>query len=74
MTQDQIILLLNLKDAKERGAASQSCDRYQTTARELEELGFATWHGIIWGSTFYRITDAGLKALEKTRDKTRGKN
>jgi hypothetical protein len=69
MTQDQIILLLMLKESKQRGAASMSCDRRLATAFELEKLGFVEWHGGMFGSNFYHITNAGMKALEKTKEK-----
>lgn len=60
LTKDQLRLLRDLRDCKQRGGASQSCDRHRAVAHELEEMGLIKWHGEMFGSTFYYITDKGL--------------
>jgi len=64
MTQDQIILLLDLKASKERGAASMSCNQRLLVAGELVTLGLIEHY-----SVGFRISGAGLKTLEKIREK-----
>ena len=63
MTQDQIILLLDLKASQERGAASMSCNQRITIASELNQRGLVDQ--IPYGPSFYRINERGLKALKK---------
>jgi hypothetical protein len=64
MTQDQIILLLDLKASKERGAASMSCGQRASIAQGLVGLKMIEPYGF-----GYRITAAGVKYLEKNRRK-----
>lgn len=64
MTQEEIILLLELKESKERGAASLGCSHHRLAPiAQLERLGFAKQHG--YGPTSFYITDAGLKEAGK---------
>lgn len=63
MTQDQIILLLDLRDSQERGAASMSCNQRLTIANELHQQGLID--KVPYGPSFYRINQKGLAALKK---------
>lgn len=66
LTQEEIRLLFELKESKERGAASLGCSNHRAVSiATLEKLGFAKQHG--FGPTSFYITDAGLK--ESTRHK-----
>lgn len=66
MKQDQILLLLALKESRVgRRAASMSCNQHRDTAEQLDRLGFVEMVTMMQGAIFYRITDAGIKALEK---------
>lgn len=66
LTQEEIRLLFELKESKERGAASLGCSNHRAISiATLEKLGFAKQHG--FGPTSFYITDAGLK--ESTRHK-----
>lgn len=62
MTNEQLILLRQLKESRERGAASLSCGQRRKVAEECVDKGWAEKYG--WG---YRITLNGLKAHEKGR-------
>lgn len=64
MTQDQIILLLNLKDSKDRGAASMGLGQRVGVAEGMVKLKMIEKHGTFGG---YRITSVGEKWLEKNR-------
>jgi len=64
ISQDKIILLLDLKASKERGAASMSCNQRLLVAGEPVTLGLIEHYGV-----GFRISGAGLKALQKTREK-----
>lgn len=64
VTQDQIILLLDLKASQERGAASMSCGQRLTIASELHQRGLID--RVSYGPSFYRINQKGLIALKKT--------
>lgn len=64
MTKNQINLLLDLKASKERGSASMSCNQHMTTVHELEKLKLVESNGDIFGMSFYRINERGLKALK----------
>lgn len=66
MNQDQIILLLDLKASKERGAASMSCGQRESTAQGMVGLKLIEKYG--YG---YRITATGEKWLEKNRRKAK---
>jgi hypothetical protein len=64
LTEAEIALLFDLKESKERGAASLGCsDRHMISIHQLEKLGFVQQHG--FGPTCFYITDAGLKATKK---------
>jgi hypothetical protein len=64
MNQDQIILLLDLKASKDRGAASMSCDQRRTIVDGMVKLQMVERYG--YG---YRITSSGEKWLLKNRNK-----
>jgi len=63
MTQDQIILLFDLKASQERGAASMGCNQRLTIASELKQQGLIDQ--VPYGPSFYRINQRGLKVLGK---------
>lgn len=64
MTQEQIALLFELKESKERGAASLGCSNHRLEPiAALEKLGFAKQHG--YGPTSFYITEAGLEEVKK---------
>lgn len=63
MTENEIWLLLDLKDSKERGAASLSCTQHLVTVARLVKLGFVKQHS--FGETQFFITDAGMKEADK---------
>ena len=65
MTKDQIKLLRDLGESKDRGGASMSCDRRKADAHALEKLDLIKWHGELFGSTFFYITEKGIKVLAK---------
>lgn len=64
MTKDQVNLLFDLKASKERGSASMSCNQRDAVAGELVKLKLAESNGDIFGLSFYRITEKGLKTLK----------
>lgn len=66
MTQDQIILLLDLKASMDRGAASMSCDQRIRTAEGMVALRMIEKYG--YG---YRITENGIKYLARRKDKVK---
>src|SRR4051812_15455194 len=63
MTKEEIALLFNLKDSKERGSASLGCSSHIVEVAVLEKLGYAKQHG--FGPTSFYITEAGLKEAAK---------
>lgn len=64
MRKNELRLLKELADAHERGAFAQACDgEDRAVAHSLDRQGFAEWHGTNWGSSFWSITEAGLKEL-----------
>jgi hypothetical protein len=57
-------LLLNLADTHNRGGFAMACDGPDRThAHSLDKQGFAEWRGTNWGSSFWSITEAGLKEV-----------
>lgn len=70
VTQDQIILLLDLKASKDRGAASLSCGQLAMLAQGLERLKMIEKHRSFDG---YFITKKGEKYLEKRKEKVKVK-
>lgn len=64
MTQDQIILLLDLRESKERGAASMGLGQRVGIAEGVVKLKMIEKSGSFGG---YRITVTGEKWLEKNR-------
>ena len=67
MNHEEIVLLLELKESKERGAASLGCSHHRIPPIAiLEKLGFAKQHG--FGPTSFVITDKGLKEAEKYKE------
>lgn len=63
MTKEEISLLFNLKDSKERGSASLGCSGHIVEIAVLEKLGYAKKHG--FSPTSFYITDAGIKEAMK---------
>lgn len=63
MTESEIWLLFDLKDSKERGAASLSCGQRILQIAQLVKLGFARQHH--FGETQFFITDAGMVEAKK---------
>ncbi len=62
MTKEEEDLLRMLHETHFSGAFAIACDgKLRASAHRLEELGFAEWKGTNWGSSFYAITDAGLR-------------
>ncbi len=64
MTQDQIILLLDLKASKDRGSASMSCGQRMPIVEGMVKLKMIEAYGF-----GYRITETGLKWVEKNRNR-----
>ncbi len=72
MTQDQIILLINLKESHERGCASMSCGGWRgPVARELKDLGLVNRNEMLLNGSifFYSINEKGLRALKQIKRK-----
>lgn len=65
-TADQVALLFDLRDSKERGAASMQCTRRIDIARQLKKL---VKEQDTFGGGFCSITDAGLKLLKQHKEK-----
>lgn len=64
VTEDEIRLLFELKESKDRGAASIGCVNHRVEPiAQLVKMGLAQPHG--FSSTSFYITDAGLKELKK---------
>lgn len=58
MNDEQIRLLLNLRDSHDHKAASLGCTRWIREAEELVKMGFARKHNYSVG--FYSITENGI--------------
>lgn len=68
MTFEQERLLRALGECLGRGSHAMACDgAWRKPAHELEEAGYATWCGVSWGSSFWCLTEAGVKAFESLR-------
>ena len=62
MTKEEEDLLCMLHEIHSSNAFAMACDgNLRAPAHKLEELGLAEWKGTNWGSSFYAITDAGLR-------------
>jgi hypothetical protein len=64
LNHEEIVLLLELKESKERGSASLGCSHHRLAPiASLERMGLARQHG--FGPTSFYITDAGMKETAK---------
>lgn len=68
MTQDQIILMLDLKASLDRGASSMGAGQRVSIVDGLVRLKMIERHGAFGG---YRITPTGIKYLEKRKEKVK---
>ena len=65
MSDDEWVLLLELRESQDYGAFAVACDGKirRAAAHELTRLGYARWHGESWGYSFWAITDMGREAI-----------
>lgn len=68
MTQDQIMLLLDLKASKDRGAASLGCGQRLHLVTDMVKMKWIEQYGAFGG---YRIRDEGIRALANTGRKVK---
>lgn len=63
MTKEQRDLLIELKNASNRGIFAVACDdrTRRKAAHDLEKLGLADWKGESWGSQFWSVTQKGIQ-------------